>query len=239
MRSGPSRWFSWLAPARTVPVTRWRAEHRWSPRPGTLLVLVVGLSFFGLGEALIVQGGLGVSPWTVLAQGLSVRTGLTIGWTSLVIGAVVLALWIPLRERPGLGTLVNILVISAVLEVGVRTLPAPSAPALQAVFVLLGVGSVGLGSGLYLTCNLGPGPRDGWMTGLHHRTGWPVSRVRMGIEALVLVLGWLLGGTVGLGTVVFALLIGPSVGLGLRSVGHLGGRTSPDVIDDEFPELDA
>ena len=233
-------WLSWLAPARTVPATRWRAVRRWSPQPLTLLVLELGLALFGLGEALIVQGGLGVSPWTVLAQGLSVRTGLTIGWTSLVIGAVVLAMWIPLRERPGPGTVVNIVVISAVLEAGVRTLPSPSGVGWQVLFVLLGVASVGLGSGLYLTCNLGPGPRDGWMTGLHRRTGWPVSRVRMGIEASVLIIGWLLGGTVGIGTVVFALLIGPSVGLGLRGVGHLGGAAPNDtVVDDEFPELDA
>lgn len=233
-------WLSWLAPARTVPVTRWRADRGWGVRPLTLVVLAIGLAFFGLGEALMVQGGLGVSPWTVLAQGLSVRTGLTIGWTSLVIGAVVLTLWIPLRERPGIGTLVNVVVISVVIEVGVRTLPAPTGLGWQGLFVLLGVASVGLGSGLYLTCNLGPGPRDGWMTGLHRRTGWPVSRVRMGIEASVLVVGWILGGTVGAGTVVFALLIGPAVGLGLRGVGHLGGAPpSATVIDEEFPELDA
>lgn len=238
MRWAP--WLSWLAPARTVPATRWRVDHRWSLRPLTLLVLVGGLTLFGLGEALIVQGGLGVSPWTVLAQGLSVRTGLTIGWTSLAIGALVLALWIPLRERPGLGTLANIVIISAVLEVGVRLLPAPTGLGFQGLYVLLGIASVGLGSGLYLTCNLGPGPRDGWMTGLHHRTGWPVSRVRMGIEAGVLAIGWLLGGTVGIGTVAFAMLIGPAVGIGLRGVGHLGGADpSVTIVDDEFPELDA
>jgi len=123
----------------------------------------------------------------------------------------------------------------------VRVLPEPTAPAAQLGFVLLGIGLIGIGSGLYLTCNLGPGPRDGWMTGLHLRYGWPISAVRLAIEAVVLVLGWLLGGTVGIGTVLFAVLIGPSVGYGLRlagRVGHVAG-TAAEVEDDEFPEGEA
>lgn len=234
------RLLTWLAPARTVPVVSWRAPSRWRPDPATLVVLVVGLALFGLGEAFVVQAGLGVSPWTVLAQGLSVRTGWEIGWTTLVVGVGVLLLWLPLRERPGPGTLLNVVVISATLGFGVQILPAPEQLFIQVPMVFAGIGLVGLGSGLYLTCRCGPGPRDGWMTGVHERTGWPVSWVRLRIEVAVLSVGWLLGGTVGFGTLAFALFIGPAVGLGLRLAGWVGGVPgSPDTEDDEFPELDA
>lgn len=230
----------WLRPARTVPVTRWRAPGRWSPRPASLVVLVVGLYLFGTGEALIVQAGLGVSPWTVLAQGLATRLPLSIGAATFLVSVVVLLLWIPLRERPGIGTLANAVVIAAALQVGVLVLPAPSALAWQLVLVLLGIAAVGLGSGLYLTTNLGPGPRDGWMTGLHRRTGWRVGRVRLGIELVVLVTGWLLGGSVGLGTALFALLIGAAVAQGLAIAGAAGGLAgAAGAPDEDFPELDA
>ncbi len=250
----------WLRPARTVPVTRWRAGGRWSPRPVSLVVLVVGLYLFGTGEALMVRADLGVSPWTVLAQGLSTRLPLSIGASTFLVSAVVLLLWIPLRERPGVGTLANAVVIAVALQVGVWLIPSPDAMGARLALVLLGIGAVGLGSGLYLTTNLGPGPRDGWMTGLHLRTGWPVARVRLGIEVAVLALGWLLGGTVGLGTALFAVLIGPAVAQGLAVAGVAGGTpTTPggrgasssgasgesapehphDAPDDGFPELDA
>jgi uncharacterized membrane protein YczE len=232
----------WLRPARTVPVTRWRSPSRWSPIPASLVVLLVGLYAFGTGEALIVQGGLGVSPWTVLAQGLSTILPVSIGVATFLVSAVVLLLWIPLRERPGLGTIANALVIAVALQVGVALIPAPQAWPAQLVLVLLGIAMIGLGSGLYLTTNLGPGPRDGWMTGIHLRTGWPVGRVRLGIELVVLGVGWLLGGTVGLGTVLFALLIGPAVAQGLAIAGTIGGVPGPEgrpAVEDEFPELDA
>ncbi|MCU0284174.1 MAG: hypothetical protein MUD13_09825 [Candidatus Nanopelagicales bacterium] len=230
----------WLRPARTVPVTRWRAPGRWSPTPGSALVLVVGLAVFGLGEALMVRAGLGVSPWTVLAQGLSTRLPISIGLATFLVSAVVLLLWIPLRERPGLGTIANAVVIAAALQLGVWLLPAPDALALRVGMALLGIAVVGLGSGLYLTTDLGPGPRDGWMTGLHQRTGWPVARVRLGIEVVVLGLGWLLGGTVGLGTLLFALLIGPAVAQGLALAGRLGAVPHAEPTPDGgFPELDA
>lgn len=233
----------WLRPSRTVPVTRWRSTSRWRPTPLGAAVLVVGLYLFGTGEALIVQAGLGVSPWTVLAQGLSTRLPLTLGAATFLVSAVVLVLWIPLRERPGLGTIANAVVIAVALEVGVAVLPTPTAPPAQLAVALLGIGAVGLGSGLYLTTNLGPGPRDGWMTGLHHRTGWPVGRVRLGIELAVLASGWLLGGTAGLGTVLFAVLIGPAVAQGLAIAARLGRPSGPgpgtSAPDDDFPELDA
>ena len=232
----------WLRPARTVPVTRWRSPSRWSPTPASGMVLLIGLYAFGTGEALIVQGGLGVSPWTVLAQGLSTILPVSIGVATFLVSAVVLLLWIPLRERPGLGTLANAIVIAIALQVGVALVPEPEARPAQLVLVLLGIAMIGLGSGLYLTTNLGPGPRDGWMTGIHLRTGWPVGRVRLGIELVVLGVGWLLGGTVGLGTVLFAVLIGPAVAQGLAIAGAIGGvpgAVGLAAVEDEFPELDA
>jgi uncharacterized membrane protein YczE len=229
---------AWLRPSRTVPVTRWRSASRWRARPGSIVVLLVGLWLFGTGEALLVASDLGVSPWTVLAQGLSVRLPLSIGAATLVVSTVVLLLWIPLRERPGLGTVANIVVIALALQVTVSVLPHPEAFAARLALVVLGIAIIGLGSGLYLTTNLGPGPRDGWMTAVHHRTGWPIPAVRFGIEASVLAAGWLLGGTVGLGTLLFALFIGPAVGLGLRAAGALGGSRG-SAPDEEFPELEA
>lgn len=233
----------WLRPSRTVPVTRWRAASRWRPSPGGLLALLLGLYLFGTGEALIVQAGMGVSPWTVLAQGLSTRLPLSLGMATFLVSVVVLLLWIPLRERPGLGTVANAVVIAVALEAGVTVIPAASSPAAEVALVLLGIGAVGLGSGLYLTTNLGPGPRDGWMTGIHWRTGWPVGRVRLGIELGVLTAGWFLGGTVGLGTVGFALLIGPAVAQGLALAGAVGRPAGPGsprrASDGDFPELDA
>lgn len=235
---------AFLRPSRSVPVTRWRSASRWRARPSTFAILLVGLWLFGTGEALLIAADLGVSPWTVFAQGLSVRLPISIGVATFLASVIVLLLWIPLRERPGLGTIANAIVIAVSLQVMVLLLPSPDHVLVRLAFVLLGIGLIGIGSGLYLTTNLGPGPRDGWMTGIHLRTGWPVSAVRLGIEACVLVVGWLLGGTVGLGTVLFALLVGPSVGYGLRLAGRIGGVTGPDgrpdlVEEEEFPELEA
>ena len=190
---------------------------------------------------MLVNAGIGVSPWTVFAEGLSLRLSLPIGITTLLTSLGVLALWLPLRERPGLGTVANALVIALALQVMIEIWPTPSGLGWQIALVIGGIASIGLGSGLYLTTNLGPGPRDGLMTGIHQRTGIAVTPVRLTIEVLVLAAGWLLGGTVGLGTVMFALFIGPSVGYGLRIVGHLA--RSPGVIssqgDQPHPELEA
>jgi len=206
-------------------------------------VLVVGLWLFGTGEALIVDAGLGVSPWTVLAQGISVRLPISIGVATFAVSTVVLLMWVPLRERPGLGTVLNIIVIAVALQVMIDLLPTPTSLLVRVPMVLLGIASIGLGSGLYLTTNLGPGPRDGWMTGIHQRTGWPVTIVRTSIEASALLIGWLLGGSVGVGTVLFALLIGPAVGYGLLAVGAVGTvgeATELTVIDGaDHPEAEA
>ena len=174
-------------------------------------MLVVGLWAFGTGEALLVASHLGNTPWTVLAQGLSRHSPLSIGAATLAISMVVLLAWIPLRERPGLGTLANAVVIAVAIDVMLRVLPQPRPTAGRLAEVLTGIACIGLGSGLYLTTWLGPGPRDGWMTGLARRTGLPIATVRLSIELTVLVAGWLLGGRVGVGTVAFALSIGYAV----------------------------
>ena len=186
-----------------------------------MTALVVGLWLFGTGDALILASQLGGTPWSVLAQGLSVRTGFGIGWTTLAVSICVLALWIPLREKPGLGTVMNVLVIALALGVTYPRVSTPDSLIGQLGLVFLGVALIGLGSGFYLTSGHGPGPRDGWMTGLHRVSGWPVGRVRLLIEVTVLALGWLLGGIVGVGTAIFALLVGQSVALGLAVVHRL------------------
>jgi hypothetical protein len=171
----------------------------------------------------------------VLAQGLSLRSGLAIGWTTLIVSTCVLLLWIPLRQRPGLGTVFNIVVIALAVGVTYPRVSTPDSFVWQLALDFLGVGLIGLGSGLYLTSGHGPGPRDGWMTGLHRVTGWPVGRVRLCIEVTVLVLGWLLGGIVGIGTAIFALLIGQSVAMGLALVHRLSPGPLEVAPPDEEP----
>ena len=231
-----------IVPARTIPRTRWRSEgSRWRTGPLTFVVLVAGLWIFGTGEALLVDSGLGNAPWTVFAQGLSIRTGIAIGTATFLTSVVVLLLWIPLRERPGLGTIANAVVIATALQVMIIALPTPTGLGWRFAELAIGIVLVGLGSGLYLTTNLGPGPRDGLMTGIHERTGIAVTPIRLSIEVVILIVGWFLGGTVGVGTLAFALLIGPSVGYGLRFVGWIAGAKSSvaEEPDGPHPELEA
>jgi uncharacterized membrane protein YczE len=173
--------------------------------------LLVGLVLFGVGIAVMAASGLGLGPWEVFHQGISNRTGLALGTVSILVGIPVLSLWWPLGERPGLGTILNIALIGPATNVALPLLPRPTDPAAQLVMSVAGVLLIGLGSGLYLAADLGPGPRDGLMTGLHHRFGWSIRRGRTGIELVILVVGFLLGGTVGLGTILFAFGIGPVV----------------------------
>ncbi len=210
-----------LRGARTFPSVPWRSHQRWRTKPLTLAILLFGFVCFGLGEALLVIAGIGVSPWTVLAQGIARHTGLTLGTATFLISGTVLLLWIPLRERPGLGTILNSFTIGYVMEFSVNVLPHPAQLWLKLLCDVSGILVVGIGSSLYLTTNLGPGPRDGLMTSLHHKTGVRVSRVRLALEIVVLCIGWLLGGNVGLGTVLFAGLIGRSVALWLGVLGRL------------------
>ena len=206
---------------RTIPRTSWRSDSRWQPSFSTFLILILGLSLFGFGEALLVITGLGNSPWVVLSEGLTKRTGLDIGVTTFLVSVVVLLLWIPLKEKPGLGTISNIVVIAAVLDVSIKFLPKVETLAVGIPVTIAGVLIVGLGSSLYLTCNLGPGPRDGLMTSLHNKTSVRVSRVRLLLEVSVLTIGYLLGGTVGIGTLLFAAGIGRAVALWLGVVSVL------------------
>ena len=208
-------------PHKTVPITPWRANSRWDLSPLRVLILFFGLAIFGLGDSLFIQAGIGNAPWTVFAEGLTYKTGMSIGFATFVISVFVLLLWIPLRERPGFGTLANIVLIASFIEIGTHIFPKQTSTLAGVVFALTGIAMVGLGSALYITCGLGPGPRDGAMTGMHYKTGVRVGRVRRGIELVVLLAGWSLGGTVGLGTALFALLIGQSVAIFLGLVARI------------------
>ena len=215
---------SHLRPHKTVPVTPWRAKHRWDLSIPRVLILFLGLAMFGFGDALVFQSNLGNAPWTVFAEGLSLKTGLSLGWTTFYTGFVVLLIWIPLRERPGFGTISNIVIISACIQIGVEIFPLQSTFLGGVASALLGIALVGIGSALYITCGLGSGPRDGLMTGIHNRTGVRVGRVRICIEVMVLIIGALLGGHIGLGTALFALLIGQSVAISFGVVARLTSK---------------
>ena len=180
--------------------------------------LLGGLALFGFGEGLLVQSHWGATPWTVFAQGVVRHTSLSLGWATALISAIVLLGWFPLRERPGLGTLTNLLVIAYVLDLTAATLPVPAAPLARAGYMVAAVVAIGIGSAFYLTCGLGPGPRDGLMTSLHRRFGVSVVYVRLSLEITVLVAGWLMGGVVGVGTAFFAATIGFSIGGSLRAM---------------------
>jgi uncharacterized membrane protein YczE len=214
-----------LRPHKTVPVTPWTAQGRWDLSLSRVLILFFGLAIFGLGDSLLIQANIGNAPWTVLAEGVTLKSNLSIGWATFFISVFVLLLWIPLRERPGFGTLSNIVLIALFIQIGTIIFPEVNSIPAGITYDLIGIALVGFGSALYITCGLGPGPRDGAMTGLHQRTGIRVGRVRMGIEVTVLIAGWSLGGTVGLGTALFALLIGQSVAIFLGLVARIS-RTS-------------
>jgi uncharacterized membrane protein YczE len=215
-----------LRPSRTIPKTPWRADSTWSLGTGKhhiqrLAILLFGLTIFGIGEAFLVVTGLGNSPWVVLSEGISLHTILNIGESTFLVSVLVLLLWIPLRQKPGFGTLANIVVIAAAIEVGLFFIPEVDNTLLKYFFVLFGIALVGAGSALYITCGLGTGPRDGLMTGLHYKTGVRVGRVRLGIEIVAASTGAILGGSLGIGTLLFALLIGQSVAISLGVVDRL------------------
>lgn len=174
--------------------------------------LLVGLFLYGIAISLMVRAGLGVAPWDVLTQGMVRLTGLSFGLLTNLIGVVVLLLWWPLRQTPGLGTVLNVLLIGPSAQFGLWLLPDFMQPWQQLLAFAAGLWLLALATGLYIGARFGPGPRDGLMTGLHTRLGWPIWAVRTAIEGSVLLVGWWLGGTVGLGTLAFALLVGPLVG---------------------------
>lgn len=218
-----------LKPSRTIPMTPWRANTTWGLITAPyaiqrMLVLIFGLMIFGIGEAFLVVTSLGNSPWVVLSEGISLNSTLNIGESTFLVSVVVLMLWIPLRQKPGFGTLANIVVIAASIELGLLIIPTVENIFLKYFYVLFGIALVGIGSALYITCGLGTGPRDGLMTGLHYKTGVRVGRVRLGIEVVALSIGAILGGSLGVGTALFALLIGQSVAVSLGVLGRLTTR---------------
>jgi len=213
-----------LRPHKTVPITPWTGNGKWDLSIIRVAILFFGLFIFGIGEAFVIQSNIGNGPWSVLAQGVSKHLNISMGWSTFGISTLVLLGWIPLREKPGFGTLSNIVIIATAIEIGVTYIPLQENYLIGVVFALLGIGLVGVASTLYITCGLGPGPRDGLMTGLHFKTGIRVGRVRLAIEATVFALGWLLGGTVGLGTLLFAGLIGQSIAVALGVVSRLTSK---------------
>ncbi|MEO5534526.1 MAG: hypothetical protein ABIR17_05265 [Pseudolysinimonas sp.] len=192
----------------------------WTRRIAQLLV---GLALYGLALALMLRAGIGVAPWDVLAQGITRQTGLPFGLVVNIVGAAVLLLWIPIRQRPGVGTIANVLLIGPSAQLGLAFIPQQTAPVFQVLVFTSGLVVLAIATGLYIGARFGPGPRDGLMTGVHKRTGWPIWIVRTGIELSVLVVGFLLGGQVGIGTLAFALLVGPMVNITLPLLRVPGG----------------
>jgi uncharacterized membrane protein YczE len=220
---------NFLRPSKTIPSTSWRADTTWGLINGNqslqrFLILIFGLTLFGIGEAFLVITSLGNSPWVVLSEGISLNSNLNIGQATFFVSLMVLFFWIPLKQKPGFGTLANMVVIAAAIELGLLIIPEVNNLALKVFYVLFGILLVGIGSALYITCGLGTGPRDGLMTGLHYRTGVRVGRVRLGIEVVALTTGALLGGSLGVGTALFALLIGQSVAISLGVLGRLTSK---------------
>lgn len=200
-----------------IPNLTWSSSNplNFKPNLKTLIYLVLGLSLFAIGETLLITANQGVSPWTVLAQGISFQTNLSIGITTFIVSLIVLILWYPLKQKPGLGTILNIVLISIIIDLSTPILPYPKSFLFQIIQSIVAVFLVGLGSGFYLTANLGPGPRDGLMTGLQNLTNQPIALIRTIIEVSAVGIGFYLGGIVGIGTLLFAFGIGPMVSLGI------------------------
>ena len=204
-----------------VPKTYWSSgkPFNFKPKFSTLFFLCFGLSLFGLGEGLLIVSFAGASPWSVLAQGISLNIDFSIGTITLFVSIGVLLSWIPLKQKPGIGTILNALIVALMIDICINFVPAPENYISQILLAVVAVLTVGLGGGIYLVANLGPGPRDGLMIGLQQKTNLPIAAVRAFLEISVVTAGWYLGGTVGIGTLLFAFGIGPAVALGLFLVG--------------------
>ncbi len=200
-----------------IPKVNWSSEkpYNFKPKFSTFFFLCFGLMLFGLGEGLLIVSFTGASPWSVLAQGISLNVNLSIGTITLLISIAVLILWIPLGQKPGMGTIFNALIIAIMIDLCIKYVPTPSNYIHQLILAIISVITVGVGGGIYLVSNLGAGPRDGLMIGLQKITNLPVATVRAFLEISVVSIGWYLGGTVGIGTLLFAFGIGPCVALGL------------------------
>ena len=206
---------------KNVPKVSWSSKKplNFKPRLSTFLFLCFGLTLFGLGEGLLLVSLTGASPWSVLAQGISLHIDLSIGVITFFVSSFVLFLWFFLDQKPGIGTIMNIIIIAIMIDVSIAFIPTPENYISQLLLAIFAVLIVGLGSGFYLIANLGPGPRDGLMVGLQRKTNLPIALVRALLEITVVSTGWYLGGTVGVGTVLFAFGIGPAVAMGLFIVG--------------------
>jgi len=200
-----------------IPKTSWSSKKPLNLKPKfwTFLYLCLGLALFGLGEGLLIVSFTGASPWSVLAQGISLNVNLSIGTITLFISLVVLIFWLPLKQKPGIGTILNALIIAMMIDICIKFVPTPENYISQLILAIVAVFTVGFGGGVYLVANLGAGPRDGLMVGLQKKTNMPIAAVRAFLEISVVTVGWYLGGTVGLGTLLFAFGIGPAVALGL------------------------
>jgi len=200
-----------------IPKTSWSSKYpfNFKPKFSTFFFLCFGLALFGLGEGMLIVSLSGASPWSVLAQGISLNVNYSIGTITLFISIFVLIIWIPLKQKPGMGTIFNALIIAGMIDLCIKFVPAPENYISQIILAIVAVLTVGLGGGIYLVANLGPGARDGLMIGLQQKTNLPIAAVRAFIEISVVSAGWYLGGTVGVGTFMFAFGIGPAVALGL------------------------
>ena len=208
---------------KNVPKVYWSSKEPLNLKPNlsSLFFLILGLILFGLGEGLLIVSNSGASPWSVLAQGISLNINLSIGTTTFLVSVFVLILWIPLKQKPGIGTILNAIIISIMIDVCIKFVPTPENYLYQIILAVLAVLTVGLGGGIYLVANLGPGPRDGLMVGLQKKTNLPIAAVRALLEISAVSIGWFLGGTVGIGTLLFAFGIGPAVALGLFLTGKI------------------
>jgi uncharacterized protein len=206
---------------KNVPKVSWSSNKplNLKPKISTFFFLCFGLALFGLGEGLLIVSAAGASPWSVLAQGIFLNVGFSVGIITIFISIVVLILWLPLNQKPGIGTILNALIIGVMIDVCIRFVPTPENYISQIFLAFLAVLTVGLGGGIYLVANLGAGPRDGLMIGLQKKTNLPIATVRATLEITVMSIGWYLGGTVGVGTLLFAFGIGPAVALSLYIVG--------------------
>ena len=203
-----------------IPKVKWSSEKTFNfkPRLSTLFFCCLGLMLFGLGEGLLIVSFTGASPWSVLAQGISLNVNLSIGIITFLISVSVLILWIPLNQKLGIATILNALIIAVMIDLCIKFVPTPSNYFNQLFLAIFSVITVGIGGGIYLVANLGAGPRDGLMVGLQKKTNFPIALVRGTLEITVVSIGWYLGGTVGIGTLLFAFGIGPCVALGLYLV---------------------
>ena len=216
---------------RRVPTLFWSSPKALTVTPPlkSVAFLIVGLTLFGLGEAILIVAAIGVSPWTVLAQGIAHIMGWTIGFATLMTGLFVLICWLPLKQTPGIGTVLNILIIASVLDFLLPYIPNFESSFFSFLITIFGVILTGFGGAVYLISNLGPGPRDGLMTGLQRITDFPIAWVRSAIELTAICIGWSLGGNLGIGTVLFALGIGPSTAASMYFLESIFGKIKVGV----------